>query len=85
MNMRVVLTGSLAAALLLSAGLASAQVRESKSEDGYGYRFDDDPLSAGGFAVGDATIKVRPTAPRVTLLRLRGNFVPEMLHSVEHL
>lgn len=85
MKMRVVLTGSLAAALLLSAGLASAQVQESKSDDGYGYRFDDDPLSAGGFGADDATIKVRPTAPRVTLLRLRTNFVPEMLHSVEHL
>ena len=85
MTMRVVLTSSLAAALLFSAGLAAAQVQESRSDDGYGYRFDDDPLSAGGFGADATTIRVRPTPLRVTLLRLRTNFVPEMLKSVEHL
>jgi hypothetical protein len=36
-----------------------------RSLDGYGYDFDDDPLSAGGFGPNDATIRVRPGAVRV--------------------
>jgi len=31
-----------------------------KEEDGYGYSFDDDPLTAGGFGPNDAVIRVRP-------------------------
>jgi hypothetical protein len=30
-----------------------------KAEDGYGYQFSDDPLSAGGFGPNDATIRAR--------------------------
>jgi hypothetical protein len=54
-------------------------------EDGYGYEFGDDPLSAGGFGPNDATIKVRPGPVRRTLIRPRTSFVPEMLKSVENL
>jgi hypothetical protein len=72
-------------ALALSASVAAAQVKESKSDDGYGYQFDDDPLNAGGFGPNDATIRVRAKAARTTLIRPRISFVPEMLKSVENL
>ncbi len=54
-------------------------------EDGYGYDFKDDPLSAGGLNPNDSTIRVRPGPPRTTLIRPRTSFVPEMLKSVENL
>ena len=54
-------------------------------DEGYGYEFSDDPLSAGGFGPNDATIRVRPNAVRNTLIRPRTSFVPEMLKSVENL
>ena len=53
-------------------------------DEGYGYTFTDDPLSAGGFGPNDATIRVRPNAVRNTLIRPRTSFVPEMLKSVEN-
>jgi len=51
----------------------------------YGYKFEDDPLAAGGFGPSDATIRVRPGPVRTTLIRPRTSFVPEMLKSVENL
>lgn len=51
----------------------------------YGYKFEDDPLSAGGFGPADATIRVRPGPVRTTLIRPRTSFVPEMLKSVENI
>ncbi len=59
--------------------------KDSKTSDGYGYTFEDDPLNAGGFGPNDATIRVRPRAARTTLIRPRTSFVPEMLKSVENL
>ncbi len=70
---------------LLFTGVAGAQIQETKSDDGYGYSFDDDPLNAGGFGPNDATIRVRKAAARTTLIRPRITFVPEMLKSVENL
>ena len=64
---------------------ALAQIKDSKTTDGYGYTFEDDPLNAGGFGPNDATIRVRPRAARTTLIRPRTSFVPEMLKSVENL
>ena len=58
---------------------------ESGGDDGYGYEFGDDPLTAGGFGPNDATIRVRPGPVRRTLIRPRTSFVPEMLKSVENL
>ena len=84
-GMRVAVCGGLGAALLFFAGLSSAQVKESKSDDGYGYSFDDDPLNAGGFGPNDATIKVRSKAVCTTLIRPRTHFIPEMLKSVENI
>lgn len=84
-GMRLAVCSGLGVALMLVAGLSSAQVKESKSDDGYGYQFDDDPLNAGGFGPNDATIRVRARAARTTLIRPRISFVPEMLKSVENL
>jgi len=82
--MRVGLAGiAIGAAVLAMSGLSFAQDKEKA--EGYGYEFDDDPLSAGGFGPNDATIRVRPRAARTTLIRPRTSFVPEMLKSVENL
>lgn len=64
---------------------AAAGGESGGSGEGYGYEFDDDPLSAGGFGPSDATIKVRPKAARTTLIRPRTHFIPEMLKSVENI
>jgi hypothetical protein len=57
----------------------------SGGQGDYGYKFEDDPLSAGGFGPSDATIRVRPGPVRATLIRPRTSFVPEMLKSVENI
>ncbi|WP_394842418.1 hypothetical protein LZC95_35785 [Pendulispora brunnea] len=66
-------------------GDAKAGTKATTSNEGYGYEFSDDPLSAGGFGPQDATIRVRPGPVRTTLIRPRTSFVPEMLKSVENL
>jgi len=63
---------------------AAAATGSSGSGD-YGYKFEDDPLAAGGFGPSDATIRVRPGPVRTTLIRPRTSFVPEMLKSVENI
>jgi hypothetical protein len=81
----------LAGWLLASSAFAQAAKETPAGEaaggnaEGYGYEFDDDPLSAGGFGPNDATIKVRPKAARTTLIRPRTHFIPEMLKSVENI
>ena len=87
--------GSLAAALLsLSAksyaqdaagGAPAAGATPGAGNGDYGYKFEDDPLAAGGFGPSDATIRVRPGPVRTTLIRPRTSFVPEMLKSVENI
>ena len=67
------------------AGIKSTEGGGDSGGEGYGYEFDDDPLSAGGFGPNDATIKVRPKAARTTLIRPRTHFIPEMLKSVENI
>jgi hypothetical protein len=66
-------------------GGAGAATQGSGNGGDYGYKFDDDPLSAGGFGPNDARILVRPQAARTTLIRPRTSFVPEMLKSVENI
>jgi hypothetical protein len=90
-----VLGGLLAASfVLLSAqsfaqdaapGAAAAAGAKPEGGGDYGYKFEDDPLSAGGFGPSDATIRVRPGPVRTTLIRPRTSFVPEMLKSVENI
>jgi hypothetical protein len=82
--------GFLAAAIVLIANESRAQdVASTPGGSGgngdYGYKFSDDPLSAGGFGPNDATIRVRPGPVRTTLIRPRTSFVPEMLKSVENI
>lgn len=72
--------------LVLTPGTASAQpVQESKTDDGFAYAFDDDPLSAGGFGPNDSRIRVRRGAQRSTLIKPRTQFITELLKSVENL
>jgi hypothetical protein len=81
--------GLIAMGALLTATQAFAQQPKAAGaggkDEGYGYEFSDDPLSAGGFGPNDATIRVRPGPVRTTLIRPRTSFVPEMLKSVENL
>jgi hypothetical protein len=72
-------------AIVLTSTIAFAQDSKEGGDDGYGYEFADDPLTAGGFGPNDATIRVRPGPVRRTLIRPRTSFVPEMLKSVENL
>ena len=82
----VVMVGADALAQAPAAGAAAAPAAAGgKKDEGYGYEFSDDPLSAGGFGPNDATIRVRPGPVRTTLIRPRTSFVPEMLKSVENL
>ncbi|MGC4066065.1 MAG: hypothetical protein QM784_15720 [Polyangiaceae bacterium] len=73
--------------ILASSSVAFAQAKSTDGggDGGYGYEFSDDPLAAGGFGPNDATIRVRPTAARTTLIRPRISFVQEMLKSVENI
>src|SRR5215469_9680321 len=94
---KILVSGLLGAALVLvsipsfaqqpggGAAAASATDKSSSSGGDYGYKFDDDPLSAGGFGPNDARIQVRPQAARTTLIRPRTSFVQEMLKSVENI
>lgn len=89
-----VLGGSIVAVLMLMAAPSFAQdasggtgVTQSAGDSSGDtkYKFEDDPLSAGGFGPADATIRVRPGPVRTTLIRPRTSFVPEMLKSVENI
>ena len=90
-SMKVFVTGFVAATALLLSAEAFAQSAAAPAASGdakggdYGYKFEDDPLSAGGFGPNDATIRVRPGPVRTTLIRPRTSFVPEMLKSVENI
>jgi len=64
---------------------AAQKPAAGEKSEGYGYEFDDDVLSSGGFGPNDATIRVRPGPVRTTLIRPRTSFVPELLKSVENL
>ena len=55
---RVIVTLGVGVALSLTTAIASAQgIQESKTDDGYGYSFDDDPLNAGGFGPNDVALR----------------------------
>ena len=82
---KLISTIAVSSALLLASTTAFAQVKESESSDGYGYEFDDDPLAAGGFGPNDSRIRVRAGAGRSTLIKLRTEFISELLKSVENL
>lgn len=60
-----------------------SQAQTSPSDDRYTYLFNDDDLLGGTLDTTSALIRVRPDAARVTLIRPRASFVPEMLKSIE--
>lgn len=64
---------------------ARTTAAQDRTEQGYAYNFDDDPLSAPGMGALSGLIKVRPKALRNTLIRPRLHFITEMLKSVEAL
>jgi hypothetical protein len=88
---KLLLAGFVASTFLLLAAESFAQDAAPASAPAtggngdYGYKFEDDPLAAGGFGPSDATIRVRPGPVRTTLIRPRTSFVPEMLKSVENI
>jgi len=49
------------------------------------YRFDDDPLDGVGLDQRGERIRVRPGRGRVTLIRPRTHFIPELTRAVENL
>lgn len=71
--------------LLLSSTAFAQAAKVSGAADGYGYEFEDDPLSAGGFGPNDSRIRVRRGAQRSTLIKPRTQFISELLKSVENL
>ena len=72
------------AGLSLASGLAHADVdKRSYGDDWSTYVFKDEILNSGVSFPSGANIRVRPRAPRATLIRPRTHFVPEMLKSVE--
>ena len=85
MSVAVLLFAFQALAQDAPAGAAAPAAGGSSGTGDYGYKFEDDPLSAGGFGPADATIRVRPGPVRTTLIRPRTSFVPEMLKSVENI
>jgi len=86
MFMKSVAVFTVGLAILAGSSVAVAQPKPAEGGgEGYGYEFSDDPLNAGGFGPNDATIRVRPTAARTTLIRPRISFVQEMLKSVENI
>lgn len=80
---------SLTAAFVVLAMVSTASAQDVKEtaggDDGYGYEFEDDPLSAGGFGPNDSRIRVRRGAQRSTLIKPRTQFIAELLKSVENL
>lgn len=80
---------SFTAAFVVFAMVSTASAQDvtetTGGDDGYGYEFEDDPLSAGGFGPNDSRIRVRRGAQRSTLIKPRTQFISELLKSVENL
>lgn len=72
-------------ALVLVTGAPPALAQTQHSQDSVFYRFSDDDLLGDTLGTTPARLSVRPGAARVTLIRARASFVPEMLKSVEQM
>lgn len=79
------LTAGLITLVMVSTASAQDVKETAGGDDGYGYEFEDDPLSAGGFGPNDSRIRVRRGAQRSTLIKPRTQFITELLKSVENL
>jgi hypothetical protein len=69
------------ATLLGSVGTAAAQ--PVAAEQRYHYDFDDDYMVGDTLSTTPPLLRIPKRLPRVSLLRPRASFVPEMLKSVE--
>lgn len=71
---------------LCASSLASAEVQSAtRTREGDNYIFRDDLLSSDVRFPRGGSIRVRPPALRVMLIRPRASFVTEMFKSVEHI
>jgi hypothetical protein len=68
-----------------AAFLPAPAMAQTGSDDGYEYRFEDDPMSAVPQRELSTLVRIRTGTPRTTLIRPRTHFVPELLKSVERL
>lgn len=71
--------------IIIASTLLASPAAAQDEEKGYGYIFDDDPLTGLGHGSTAATIRVRSQGVRQMLLRPRVHFIPELLKSVEQI
>ena len=76
---------ALVLAISVTALLPAHASAHTETEDGYEYRFKDDPMSAVSQRELKDLIRIRIGQPRTTLIRPRTHFVPELLKSVERI
>lgn len=81
---RILVVLFLASAWTSSSSAQEVTPRSSHPAD-YDVRFDDDPLEGVGMSERGSRIRVRPQKGRVTLIRPRTHFVPELTRAVENL
>lgn len=90
MNVRFLFSVALGASVAVTSSVALAQTRgvaTTGDKDGkeYGYRFDDDSLSAGNAGPSGLNVRVRPMAVRQNLLKPRTKFIDELLRSITNI
>jgi hypothetical protein len=76
---------ALVLAVSTAAFLPAPALAQTGADDGYEYRFEDDPMSAVPQRELSTLVRIRTGTPRATLIRPRTHFVPELLKSVERL
>ena len=75
----------LLAVFLLPAAVARADEPATKPNEPVSYSFDDDEVLGNTVAPYGEVMNVRKRGQRASLVRARGSFVVELLHSVEAL
>lgn len=75
----------LASVVVAFPNVAAARCSDATTveDEGYGYCFDDDPISAAPFNDRGARLRVRSQIRRSLLIRPRTHFVRELLKSAE--
>lgn len=76
---------SFVASLVLAATLAFAPSALAQEEDATTYDFEDDLVTGDLVRPDGEVLQVRRRGQRSSLIRIRENFLPEMLKSVENL
>jgi len=70
---------------LMALGAAPAAAQDSGAEEATTYDFDDDLVTGDLVRPDGELLQVRRGGQRSSLIRIRENFVPELLKSVEDL